>query len=190
MAELSVVGKSVLRSDALAKVLGKEEYCTDISLPRMLHMKVLGSPYPHARIINIDTSRAEHVPGLRCVVTDNDAPRKMWGRWFIKDRTVLARDVVRYVGEPVAAVAAETLEAAEEAVDAIRVTYEELPAVFDTEEAAGLNPPAVVHPEFPQYTKSVVKKNKISRGQRRILESNLIALLCSAHFLHLALPSS
>ena len=96
MAELSVVGKSVLRSDAIAKALGKEEYCTDIKLPGMLHMKVLGSPYPHARILSIDTSAADKVPGVRCAVTDDDAPQKMWGQWFIKDRTVLARGVVRW----------------------------------------------------------------------------------------------
>ncbi len=156
MAELSVVGKSILRSDSLAKALGREEFCTDVKLPRMLHMKVLGSPYPHARIVSVDTSEAEKVTGVRCVVTAEDAPKRRYGRALIRDRTVLARGIVRHVGEPVAAVAAETLEAAEEAVAKIKVRYQELPAVFDVEEAASTNPPAIVHPDFPSYTKAPV----------------------------------
>ena len=69
MTQLSVVGKSVVRRDARTKVLGKEEYCIDIKVAGMLHAKVLGSPYPHARILSIDTSAAEKVPGVRCAVT-------------------------------------------------------------------------------------------------------------------------
>ena len=128
-----MVGKGVLRSDSLAKSLGKEKYCTDIKLPGMLHMKMLRSPHPHARILSIDTSAAEKVPGVRCVVTDKDAPQKMWGQALVKDRTVLARGIVHYAGEPVAAVAAETIEAAEEAVELMKARYEALPAVFDVE---------------------------------------------------------
>jgi CO/xanthine dehydrogenase Mo-binding subunit len=151
MSELSIVGKSVLRFDSLEKVQGKGGYCGDIMLPGMLHMRVLGSPYPHAKILCIDTSKAEKCPGVRCVVTDKDAPQLKFSSAPIKDLTALARDVVRYVGEPVAAVAATTLEAAEDAVDLIRVEYEKLPAIFDVEEASGTNPTVVVHPEFPNY---------------------------------------
>jgi CO/xanthine dehydrogenase Mo-binding subunit len=115
-------------------------------------MKVLGSPYPHAKILSIDTSKAEKCPGVRCVVTDKDTPQQRFSTTPIKDLTVLARDVVRYVGEPLAAVAATTLEAAEDAVDMIRVEYEPLPAIFDVEEAAGSNPRVVVHPEFREYS--------------------------------------
>jgi CO/xanthine dehydrogenase Mo-binding subunit len=152
MSELSIVGKSVLRFDSLEKVQGKGGFCGDIMLPGMLHMKVLGSPYPHAKILSIDTSKAEKCPGVRCVVTDQDGPQQRFSPTPIKDLTVLARGVVRYVGEPVAAVAATTLEAAEDAVDMIRVEYEKLPAIFDVEEAAGTNPRVVVHPEFREYS--------------------------------------
>ena len=152
MSELAIVGKSVLRFDSLEKVQGRGGFCGDIMLPGMLHMKVLGSPYPHAKILNIDTSKAENCPGVRCVVTDKDAPQQRFSPTPIKDLTFLARGVVRYVGEPVAAVAATTLEAAEDAIDMIRVEYEPLPVIFDVEEAAGTNPKVVVHPEFAQYS--------------------------------------
>lgn len=151
MTDLSVVGKDVVRVDARAKVLGKVEYCADIRLPGMLHAKVLGSPYPHAKILGIDTAEAEKAPGVRCVATHKDAPRKLTGTGAIKDMPILALGVVRHVGEPVAAVAATTLEAAEEAVDLIKVEYEELPAIFDVEEAAGMNPPVIIHPNFSSY---------------------------------------
>jgi CO/xanthine dehydrogenase Mo-binding subunit len=152
MSEFSLLGKSIIRPDAKAKVLGKEEYSCDTKLPGMLHSKVLGSPYPHAKILSIDTSEAERVPGVRCVVTNKDASPVLIGAMVVKDLPIMASGgVVRYMGEPVAAVAAKTLEAAEEAVDLIRVTYEELPAVFDVEEAAGKNPPVIIHPEFSNY---------------------------------------
>jgi CO/xanthine dehydrogenase Mo-binding subunit len=152
MSEFSIVGKSVLRFDSWEKVQGKAGYCGDIMLPGMLHMKLLGSPYPHAKILSIDTSKAEKSPGVRCVVTDKEAPKQRFSSAPIKDLTALARDVVRYVGEPVAAVAATTTEAAEDAVDMIRVEYEKLPAVFDVEEASSTNPEVVVHPEFSNYS--------------------------------------
>lgn len=151
MRELSVVGKSVLRLDAVEKALGTASFFSDIQLPGMLHMKVLRSPHPHARIVTIDTSAARQVPGVKCVVTNQDAPQKRWGTAKIDDQTVLARDVVRYVGEPVAAVAAETSESADDALGLIKVEYEELPAVFDPEEAMSTNPSVVVHPEFYSY---------------------------------------
>src|SRR3972149_4545386 len=111
MSEFAIVGKSVLRFDSLEKVQGKGGFCGDIMLPGMLYMKVLGSPYPHAKILAIDTSESEKCPGVRCVVTDKDAPQQRFSSALIKDLTVLARDVVRSVGEPVAAVAATTIEA-------------------------------------------------------------------------------
>lgn len=155
MKQLSVVGKSVLRRDARAKVLGREEFCVDIKLPGMLHAKVLGSPYPHAKIVALDASAAEKLPGVRCVVTEQDAPKKLTGTGTVRDMPILARGVVRYIGEPVAAVAATTLEAAEEALELIKVEYEELPAIFDVETAAGTNPPVIVHPDFSTYRKSI-----------------------------------
>ncbi len=78
MSDFSIVGTSVLRFDSLEKVQGKGGYCSDIVLPGMLHMMVLGSPHPHAKILSIDTSRAESCPGVRCVVTDKEDELSPW----------------------------------------------------------------------------------------------------------------
>lgn len=154
MVELSVVGKSVPRVDALEKVTGKAKYSADLKLPGMLYTKVLRSPYPHARIINVNTSRAEKLAKVRAVITGKDVPEEKVG--WIRDRYILARDRVRFVGEAVAAVAADSIEAAEEALELIEVDYEELPAVFDAEEAIKSNPPVVIHPDLPKYARAPV----------------------------------
>jgi CO/xanthine dehydrogenase Mo-binding subunit len=155
MPQLSVVGKSITRVDVLEKVTGRAAFWSDTKLPGMIHMKVLRSPYPNAKIRSIDTSQAKRLSRVRCVMTDKDSPQLLWGRSIIKDKPVLARDRVRYVGEPVAAVGADTIEAAEEAVGLIRVEYEELPAIFDPEEAMGTAPAVIIHPEFPKYDNSM-----------------------------------
>lgn len=150
MKELSIVGKSPFRVDAVEKVTGEAIYTNDIKLPRMLYAKVLRSPHPHAKIIRIDISEAEKLPGVRCVLTGKDVPKKRIGL-NVKDEYILAQDIVRAVGHPVAAVAAETIEAAEEALDHIEVEYEPLPAVFDPEESMSTKPPVVVHPDLFNY---------------------------------------
>jgi len=152
MSEFSVIGKSVPRVDALEKVTGKAKYSVDLTLPGMLYGKVLRSPYPHARIVHIDTSGAEKAAKVRGVVTGKDAPEE--GVGWIRDRYILARGTVRFVGEAVAAVAADSIEAAEEALELIKVDYEELPAVFDAEEAMKLHAPVVVHPDLLKYTRT------------------------------------
>ncbi|MBI2910038.1 MAG: molybdopterin-dependent oxidoreductase [Chloroflexi bacterium] len=146
----SIVGKNVARLDALEKVTGRAVYAIDLKLPRTLHGKVLRSPYAHARILRIDTSRAESLPGVKAVITRENTPERRDGV-VILDQHILALHVVRYVGEPVAAVAAEAPEVAEEALDLIDVEYEELPAVFDAEEVMGPNPRAVIHPYRASY---------------------------------------
>jgi CO/xanthine dehydrogenase Mo-binding subunit len=152
MTERSVVGKSVPRLDALEKVTGKAKYSVDMKFPGMLYGKVLRSPHPHARISRIDTSGAEKLAKIKGVVTGKDAPDERVGH--IRDRYILARDTVRFIGEAVAAVAAETIEAAEEALESIKVEYEILPAVFDAEEAMRPHSPVVVHPDLSKYTQS------------------------------------
>jgi CO/xanthine dehydrogenase Mo-binding subunit len=147
---LSVVGESVLRVDVLEKVTGRAIFCDDIRLPGMLHAKVLRSPYPHAKILNIDTSKAERLSGVRCVITNKDVPPNRYGVTIL-DQYVLAKDVVRYVGDPLAAVAADTMDIAEEALELIDVEYEELPAIFDGEEAMSTNPSVIIHPELASY---------------------------------------
>ena len=145
-----LVGKNIPTRDIMEKVTGAAQYCTDLELPGMLHGKVLRSPKPHARILEVDVSQAEKVPGVKAVITGKDIPPNKFGE-AICDKHVLARHTVRFVGDPVAAVAAETLDAATEALNLIRVTYEDLPAVFDPEKAYEVNPEVVIHPELPNY---------------------------------------
>ncbi len=154
MAEYQVLGKSVPRLDALEKVTGRAKFCGDVSLSGMLYAKVLRSPHAHARIASVDTSRAEKLPGVRVVITGKDVPDKRYGL-FIFDQHILARDVVRYAGEAVAAVAADTLDIAEKAIELIEVRYEELAPIFDVDEAWSENPPVVLHPELASYQRGL-----------------------------------
>lgn len=138
--EYSYIGKRIPRIDALPKVTGGAKYWRDIKLPGMLTGKILRSPYAHAKIISIDTSKAEKLPGVRAVVTREDNPKTpvdffqamFYGR---ADLLALASDKVRFIGEEVAAVAADNEDIAEEALELIDVKYEKLEAVFDPEEA-------------------------------------------------------
>lgn len=156
MVEYSVIGKSIPRVDGLEKVTGQAKYCTDIKLPGMLHAKVLRSPYPHARILGIDTSKAEGLPGVRGVITGKDAPgKRCGGQMYAFDKHLLARDEVLFAGEGVAAVAADSLDIAERAIELIDVKYEELPGIFDVEEAWGTNPRVVVHPDLANYEQAL-----------------------------------
>ncbi|MCL5957713.1 MAG: molybdopterin-dependent oxidoreductase, partial [Chloroflexi bacterium] len=150
MSELSVVGQSVKRLDSFEKVTGKAKYVMDMKLPGMLYGKILRSPYPHAKILRIDTSQAEQLPGVKAVLTAGDLPDKLHGAG-LSDEPTLARDKVRFTGEAVAAVAADSLEIAEEALGFIEVEYEELPPVFDAEEAMKRNPAVVIHPDLFNY---------------------------------------
>ncbi len=130
------VGRSVHRRDADAKMRGEAEFAGDVEVPRMLHGKVLRSEVAHARIARIDASEAEAMAGVVCVMTGSDLGGidPYYGH-ALKDRPLLALDRVRFVGEPVAAVAAETEAAAEAALYAIVVEYEPLPVVGTLEEA-------------------------------------------------------
>jgi carbon-monoxide dehydrogenase large subunit len=145
----SVIGKSIPRVDALDKVLGRAQFTADLkrSFPGLLHVKVLRSVHAHARIVKLDISRAEKLPGVRAVVTGKDCPEKINPR----APRVLALDEVIWAGEGVAAVAAESPETAEEAIRLIQVEYERLPVVLDAEEAMQPNPPAVVDRQLGQY---------------------------------------
>jgi xanthine dehydrogenase molybdenum-binding subunit len=143
MTKTTVVGESILRPDAFEKVQGGQGFPVNVSLPGMLHAKLLRSPYPYARILKIDASRAEEMPGVKAVLLPKDVPqRKYCPVYFvptlapsmIQDMLVMS-DTVRYAGQPVAAVAATSPEIAEQALQLIDVDYEELEAVFDTEAA-------------------------------------------------------
>lgn len=143
-----MIGKSVTRIDAFEKVTGKAKYCSDFKMPGMLYAKTVKSAYAHAKILRIDTSKAEELPGVRTIVTPEDAPNVRLG-YSLYDEFILPRDnVARCVGQAIAIVVADTPEIAEEAVDLVEIDYEELPAVFDPEEALLEHPPAIVHPEM------------------------------------------
>ena len=144
---MQIVGQQYPRKDSVARVTGAEKYTVDIDLPRMLHGRILSSPYAHARIVSIDTSEAEAL-GVTCITFD-DIPNVRYNERIItippvlhKDHTVLA-DKVRRMGEAVAAVAAETEELAERAVRAIKVEYAVLPALIDPKEAMKPGAPAI-----------------------------------------------
>src|SRR5581483_5907245 len=132
----TTIGRDVPRIDARAKATGEALYAGDLRLPGMTYGRLLRSPYAHARIVGIDTSRAEAMPGVVAVLTGADVhdidPR--YGH-ALKDRPLIAIDRVRFVGEPVVAVAAESLAIADAALAAIEVEYEELPAVVTVEAA-------------------------------------------------------
>jgi len=131
----SVIGQRVPLEDAFEKVTGSIKYATDIKLPEMLYAKVLRSPYPHANVVNIDTSKAEALPGVEAVITPDDVPEEEWLEESFNYYGRVLHDTVRFVGDEVAAVAAINEDVAEEALDLIEVEYEELPSVFTIEDA-------------------------------------------------------
>ena len=147
------VGKELPRVDAFEKVTGMAKFVADMEVPGMLYGKFLRSPHAHARIIKIDTKRAEHHPGIVATITGQAFPYRMG--LYVRDKMVIAKDKVRWAGEPVAAVAAESEEAAEEAIVLIEVEYEPLKPIFDVNEALKPGAP-LVHEELAEYEHSPV----------------------------------
>jgi CO/xanthine dehydrogenase Mo-binding subunit len=149
MTTYKTIGQASPRVDAQEKVTGAALYTADVSLPGALWGASLRSPFPHARIVNVDTSQALLVPGVHAVLTGRDVQGVRYGR-RLYDVPVLAEDKVRFIGERVAAVAASDRDAAEEALLLIDVEYEELPAVFDPLEALRDGAP-ILHPDLNSY---------------------------------------
>ncbi len=143
MGEYKYIGKSVPRVDAAEKATGKIKYMSDLSFPNMLWGKIVRSKYPHAKILKIDTSKAEALPGVAAVVTWKDVPGLNGFGIVIPDQPVLCEDKVRYIGDAVAAVAAETKEIAEKAAELVEVEYEPLPVVDDPIKAVSEDAPKV-----------------------------------------------
>ncbi|HLG12472.1 MAG TPA: xanthine dehydrogenase family protein molybdopterin-binding subunit [Dehalococcoidia bacterium] len=144
-----VLGQPIGRVDGVEKVTGSALYSSDMTLEGVLWGKVLYSPHAHARILKIDTTEAKKLPGVIAVITGADVGDGLYGS-NLKDMPILARDRVRFIGERVAAVAAIDEDTAQAALDLIEVEYEELPAVFDLEEAMQPGAP-VIHPNFNTY---------------------------------------
>ena len=140
MPEYALLGKRLPKPDAINRVTGRMVYADDMALPGVLAGKILGSPVAHGRIRRLDTSKAERLPGVYAVVTARDAPSNFYGG-IIRDKLIFARDVVRYHGDPIAAVAADTVDTAEEATGRLReggVALVLINRVFDFDSYSGL----------------------------------------------------
>jgi xanthine dehydrogenase molybdenum-binding subunit len=140
---LDIIGRPLPRPDAVAKVTGSAKYTDDFAFPGMLHGATLRAAYPHARIVAIDTSRAGALPGVHAILTHADVPGSKNHGLIYNDWPVLCYDKVRYQGDAVAIVAAETRELAERALDLIQVTYEPLPVVDNPVDALKEGAPVV-----------------------------------------------
>ncbi len=161
--ELSIVGRSAIRIDAYDKVAGKLKYGADLEYPDALVGKVLRSPYPHALIKRIEIEKARRLPGVSVVLTAEHVPGRNGFGAVIPDQPVLCGDKVRYVGDGVALVAAETEEIAVQALDLIEVEYEPLPAVFSPIEA--LRPEASkVHAKGNLLMTARIRKGDVEKG--------------------------
>jgi putative selenate reductase molybdopterin-binding subunit len=143
------IGVSMKRRDAVEKVTGRAIYAEDIQLPKMIYGAVVRSPYAHARILSIDTSDAEKMPGVEAVVTGRDLEMGYYGI-DLQDQQVFALEKARFVGEPVAAVAAATREQARAAAERVKVEYEVMPGIFDPIEAVSPEAP-LVHDDVNRY---------------------------------------
>lgn len=167
---MKAVGARLPRYDGLGHVTGRTVFVDDVRLPGMLWAAALRSPHHHARVRGLDTSRAEQLHGVHAVITHRDVPRNVYGHLEALDvpgdEPLLAEDVVAYKGQPIAAVAAETEDAARAAVEAIRVDYEERPALLDVRRA--FDPDASpahhwgpVYPHFGPYNHRRVRKGDV-----------------------------
>ena len=144
--------------DATEKATGRARFTDDFALPEMLYGKILRSPLPHAKILQVDLSEALKVPGVKGAISGKDIPKKMYGIVpMAKDEYALAIEKVRYIGDEVAAVVATTREAAEEAISKIHVDYKELSAVFDPLHAMKPGAP-IIHVEVPNNVSVTIRK--------------------------------
>jgi CO/xanthine dehydrogenase Mo-binding subunit len=142
----TIIGKRVRKMDAPDKTTGRTRYVNDMVLPRMLYGKILRTDRVHAKILRIDTEKAKAVPGVHAVLTGADTPD--FGIGVLKDNPPLKKDRVRCIRDEIAAVAAESEEACDEALRLITVEYEDLPTVFECEDALKDGAP-VIHEERP-----------------------------------------
>jgi len=149
MSEYTLIGKRMPRVDSRAKVMGKAKFTADLKLPGLLVGKVKRSPYAHARILSIDTSKAASLPGVKSIVTGDDTEGIKWGVFgYTRDQQFIQTEKVRYIGDEVAGVAAVDEETALKALDLIQVEYEELPAVYEPMEAMA-SETELIHKDFP-----------------------------------------
>lgn len=173
MDDYSVVGKRIPHRDAVEKVKGSAVYASDIKLSGLLHGKILRSPVPHARIRNVDIAKAARLKGVKAILTAKDVPLIKYSispTWA--DKLILADKKVRYIGDEIAAVAAVDEEIAEEALELIEVDWEELPAVFDPNEA--LEPGAPVLHENAENNISKTLSMECGSVEKGFAEADLV----------------
>jgi len=174
MSEYTLVGKRIPRTDSVEKVRGEAKFTADLGLPAMLYGKILRSPYPHARILNINTSKAKKLLGVKAAITGKrDAIPYEWGVLsYTRDYQLFPIDKVRYLGQEVAAVAAVDEDIAQEALELIKVEYEPLRAVFDPQEAMKEGAP-LVHENKPG---NICVHVKIDEGEidKALAEADLV----------------
>ncbi len=170
---LSAVGKAYPRNDAVAKVTGTAKYTDDYKFARMLHGATLRAKYPHAKILRIDTTKAKALPGVRAVLTHEDVPGSKNHGLIFNDWPVLCYDKVRYQGDAVAIVAADTREIAERALELIEVEYEELPIVDNPIDA--LKPDAPIINDFLGHG-NLLKHIEVDKGdiEKGFAEADMI----------------
>ncbi len=164
--EFALIGRRMVRVDGMDKSTGRAVYTDDMSLPGMLHGKILRSPHAHARILSIDTSDAEAMEGVYGVITGAEMPEKYCIIPWTRDEQALATDKVRFIGDAVAAVAAIDEDTANRALEGIRVLYEPLPAYFDPREALhpGDDAESIHEPLKPGWNGNITKKLKLEFG--------------------------
>lgn len=153
--EFSIVGKETPRIDAYERVTGRAQYAGDYQFPNMLYARVLRSPHPHAKIISIDTSKAEKLPGVKAII-HNKNTQVPWASGGLTQKRLIFNNPVRFVGDAVAAVAATDRYIAEDALSLIEIKYEELPYVLDAAEA--------LKPDAPK----IYPKGNLSVGEGRV----------------------
>ncbi len=160
---LSVAGQSATRTDALQKATGKLMFGADYSKEGFLHGKILRSPHPHALIKSIDMDKAKNLPGVVAVLEAKDVPGRNGFGAIIPDQPVICGDKVRFVGDGVALVAAETEEIAERALELIHVEYEPLPAIFDPRDALKEDAPKI-HDKGNLLSYNKLRKGDVDKG--------------------------
>src|SRR3954466_8694420 len=170
---MKAVGARLPRYDGIGHVTGRTQYVDDVRVGRTLWVKALRSPHHHAAIAKLDTSKAESMKGVHAVVTAADVPRNVYGHLEALgvpgDEPLFADGEVRYKGQPIAAVAAESEEAAQAAVEAIEIAFEEKPALFDMRLALDPEAPQIhhwgnVYPHYGPYNHRRVRKGDIDRA--------------------------
>ena len=166
--EFTVIGKPINRRDALEKVTGQAQYSGDMKLPDMLYGKILGCPYPRARIIKIDTRKAESLPGVRAVLTKDNT--KGWRTYWYRVPQIAFPECITYEGQEVVAVAAEDIQTAQKALDLVDVEYEVLTPMLDAEETLkSPHPTLIADEEYPgsdvfDRKEYVIKRGDIEKG--------------------------